>query len=371
MRRQRFPYDTSPLAVVPKHLPVCIQPLADELLSSWLVRVAAANATTLEEVLAAVSCADSSYSNGNMGFDYQLPEEVRHRLSVFCRVPASKIADLEIRNAFVGHRPEWFYARQTTPYRPHLNPSFCLLCLVEQIRGGFPLHVQAVWAAPIFTHCPSHLLPLQTSCNSCRTDAPVEWLATQTRQAILCKHCATPLTARSGKAPHSKGLLTVVSLEASILASTRGCSPDNFWAGSTSAECFMRMIGDLIQLLTHRESGQGPMAAKQFAPEEFRSICALARGIEQPALFTLHHSVRLMIMAAAARFLLGRQGQTFFPSATRIACENPPSCRQLTDGELRFVKARIAGWPKQLQFRLSTFFSESSGVPACSAASGF
>jgi hypothetical protein len=98
----------------PNHLPVCIQPLAGELLSSWLRRVAVGNATTLEEVLAAVSCADSSFSNGNMGFDYQLPEEVRHRLSVFCRIPASKLADLEIRNAFVGHSPKWFYARQSS-----------------------------------------------------------------------------------------------------------------------------------------------------------------------------------------------------------------------------------------------------------------
>jgi hypothetical protein len=62
---------------------------------------------------------------------------------------------------------------------------------------------------------------------------------------------------------------------------------------------------------------------KEFAPEEFRTNCALPRGVEQPALFTLHHLLRLIIMAAAARFLLGRQGRTFFPSATQIACENP------------------------------------------------
>src|SRR5450755_3890075 len=164
---------------------------------------------------------DRRYVVGALSTGRCLPA-VAPSLSVFCGIPASKIAALEISNAFVGHRPEWFFARQTTPYRPHLNPSFCLLCLVEQIRGGFPLHVQAAWAVPIFTHCPSHLVPLQAFCNSCRTGAPVEWLATHPHQAILCKHCATPLTARSGKAPHSKGFLAVVSLEAAILASTRG-----------------------------------------------------------------------------------------------------------------------------------------------------
>jgi hypothetical protein len=49
----------------------------------------------------------------------------------------------------------------------------------------------------------------------------------------------------------------------------------------------------------------------------------LVEGVDQPALFTVHHSVRLIIMSAAARFLLGHQGRTFFASATRIACENP------------------------------------------------
>ena len=108
-------------------------------------------------------------------------------------------------------------------------------------------------------------------------------------------------------------------LEATVLAASRGCSPDGFWAGSTSGECFMRMIGDLIQLLTHREAGQGSMVVKQFAPEEFRCDCPVPRSVEELALFTLHHSVRVMIMAATERFLLGRQSKTFFPFATRIA----------------------------------------------------
>ena len=59
--------------------------------------------------------ADSIFSDEKMGFDYQLPQQIRQRLSVFCRIPAAKIGELEIRNAFVGHRPDWFYARQTTP----------------------------------------------------------------------------------------------------------------------------------------------------------------------------------------------------------------------------------------------------------------
>jgi hypothetical protein len=171
--------------------------------------------------------------------------------------------------------------------------------------------------------------------------------------------------AKKRSATTSPGSHSPVSLEAAILAATHGHSPDRFWAGSTSAECFMRMVGDLIQLLTHRESGEGSMVAKQVAPEEFRCDYPLPRGVEQPTLFTLHHSVRLMIMAASARFLLGRQSQTFFSSSTWIPYERlatfPPSCYQLTDSELRFVQAHLPRWPEQLQFRLSAFFSQPAG----------
>ncbi|MGA7930649.1 MAG: TniB family NTP-binding protein [Candidatus Sulfotelmatobacter sp.] len=115
-----------------------------------------------------------------------------------------------------------------------------------------------------------------------------------------------------------------------------------------------------IQMPPTRESGQGSMAAKRIAPEEFRCACPLPRGVEQPALFILDHSVRVMIMAAIARFLLGRQSHTFFPSQARIPCEPlamlPPSCYRLTDSELRFVQTRFGEWPKELQVRLSAFF---------------
>lgn len=353
------------LVAVPQHLPVCIQPLAGELLSSWLRRLAAANATTLEELLAAVSCVDSSFSSGNMGFDYQLPEEVRHRLSVFCRIPASKIAELEISNAFVGHRPEWFFARQTTPYRPHLSPSFCLPCLAEQIRGGCPLHVQAAWAMPILTHCPLHLVALQALCPSCWIHDPVNWLAAHQRRIILCRRCSKPLTAPSDKKLRGKGLLAVISLESAILAAMRGESPDSCWAGTTSAECFMRMIRDLTQLLTHRESGEGSMVAKQVAPEAFRCAYSLPRGLEEPSLFTLHHSVRLMVMAAIAQFVLGHRRCGSFPSTRQHPTEQLatfPRSWQLTASELRFVQDHFAGWPEQLQLRFSVCFSERGTV---------
>jgi len=107
------------------------------------------------------------------------------------------------------------------------------------------------------------------------------------------------------------------------------------------------------------------MVAKQVAPEAFRCACSLPRGLEEPSLFTLHHSVRLMVMAAIAQFVLGHRSCGFFPSAR----QNPPEqlatfprSWQLTASELRFVQDHFAGWPEQLRLRFSVCFSEPGTV---------
>ena len=107
------------------------------------------------------------------------------------------------------------------------------------------------------------------------------------------------------------------------------------------------------------------MVAKQVAPEAFRCAYALPRGLDEPSLFTLHHSVRLMVMAAIAQFILGHRRCGFFPSGQGHPPEQLatfPRSWQLTDSELRFVQDHFAGWPEQLQPRFSICFSEPGTV---------
>src|SRR3984957_5544429 len=178
------------------------------------------------------------------------PSAARQRLSVFCRIPETTIADLELRHHFPYHAPEWFHGRDMAPYRPHLSPRFCLECLRQQMRDEQVLHVQANWAVPVLTHCQTHLLRLQNYCKSCCSTKPVEWLATARLRKILCKRCCEALLSDPDVELREKRLIAVVSLQAVILRAARGVNPDTFWFGRISAQSFMQVIRDLIALLT-------------------------------------------------------------------------------------------------------------------------
>jgi hypothetical protein len=346
------------LDFVPHHLPVPIEPFQEELLSSWLLRVANANAISREELIEAAAV----HSDNNVivesrpvasSLDYQLNPEARQRLSVFCRIPETTITGLELCHHFPYHAPEWFHGRDLAPYRPHLSPRFCLECLLQQIRNERVLHVQANWAVPVLTHCPTHLLRLQNYCKSCCGTNPVEWLATAPFRKILCKHCFGPLSSEPDMELRDKGLIAVVSLQAVILTAARGVNPDTFWLGRISAQSFMQVVRDLIALLTHRQYGEGPLLAMRLAGDAFQCDSPLPRGIEQPPLFALHHSARVMVIAALAQVLLGSRRDRFFPSASTKWGGIPLlSHHRLTPDELQFVHDRAVDWPEELRRRI-------------------
>jgi hypothetical protein len=150
-----------------------------------------------------------------------------------------------------------------------------------------------------------------------------------------------------------KGLIAVVSLQAVILTAARGVNPDTFWLGRISAQSFMQVIRDLIALLTHRQYGEGPLLAMRLAGDAFQCDSPLPRGIEQPPLFALHHSARVMVIAALAQVLLGSRRDRFFPSASTKWGGIPLlSHHRLTPDELQFVHDRAVDWPEELRRRI-------------------
>jgi hypothetical protein len=89
------------LDFVPHHLPVRIEPFQEELLSSWLLLTANANAISREELIKAAGV----HSDSNVivesrpvasSLDYQLSPDARQRLSVFCRIPETTITSASI-----------------------------------------------------------------------------------------------------------------------------------------------------------------------------------------------------------------------------------------------------------------------------------
>ena len=135
------------------HLPVAPRPLAGELLSSWLGRLAAANALDFGELLELVRVrlapprAGAFYAGG---LDYACSGPVLKALCGLSRLSPSRVAALSLRRRFgpLG----WFWlsheldpchdARHRPMFRPKLLPSYCAECLREQTQGGQPAHLR-------------------------------------------------------------------------------------------------------------------------------------------------------------------------------------------------------------------------------------
>jgi hypothetical protein len=85
----------------PAQLPFAPRPIASELLSSWLLRVAAANLISLRELLDSVA---SRYGPvlSNVPIDYGVPDAAVMALSKFCRVRTKTVRMLDLRHRVSG-----------------------------------------------------------------------------------------------------------------------------------------------------------------------------------------------------------------------------------------------------------------------------
>ena len=140
------------VAVAPARLPFTPRPIPTELVSSWLLRVAAANCVELSELLQGLA---SRYGRvlTNSPIDYGLPDAAAHALSKFCRIAPEKIRALDLRN----RTPHLNLALLLTVQNPlsglmcpRASPSrvrytFCPLCIANQRVT----HVPWVWSWPV------------------------------------------------------------------------------------------------------------------------------------------------------------------------------------------------------------------------------
>jgi hypothetical protein len=112
-------------------------PISAELLSSWLLRVAAANQIPLRELLDAFQSQYGSVLT-NEPMDYAIPEAAVTALSRFFRVAPGTVRMLDLRERLPRVTPAmllrfqnvgWYYPRHA---RERVRYSFCSSCLVEQ-----------------------------------------------------------------------------------------------------------------------------------------------------------------------------------------------------------------------------------------------
>jgi hypothetical protein len=190
-------------AIAPIQLPFSPRPISTELLSSWLLRVAAANLVSPWELLQGF---ESRYGRvlTNVTVDYSLGDAAVAALSRFCRVAPEKIRALDLR-----------------PRSPHLSPAlllgfrfqnallvcpryrlrrvryaFCPLCIASQRV----LHVRWDWSVACLIHCAVHRTPLLDGCPACGEPDPLTFSGLNLSPIRLRQFCAAAFAAG---VPHS------------------------------------------------------------------------------------------------------------------------------------------------------------------------
>jgi TniQ len=257
-----------PFVAFPAHLPLAPRPLAGELLSSWLGRLAAANALDFGELLdlvrvrLALPRAGECYAGG---LDYACSGPALKALSSLSRLSPSRVAALSLKRRFgplgwfwLSHDPYPFYNGQYRRiFRPQLLPSYCAECLREQTQRGQPAHLRAEWALAFLTHCPRHRVGFWACCPDCRQVASMGWgLGRGQPPTRGCGRCAL----RPGIAflepspPLSQPQGRVLALEAALLGAVGGAgraprAPDPDWVGPVRPAAFVRLVRELLEML--------------------------------------------------------------------------------------------------------------------------
>ena len=249
-------------AASPDRLPFAPRPLPQELVSSWLMRVAAANFLSLQELLAGFASRYSIDVDGNI--DFSLPEDTCRGLSRFCRVPPRAIRELTIAHRAPEQSPHLllrFGSRELEHERAsHMRTryAFCRACLSE-----LPIiHAKWEWSFAFLVRCRLHRTTLDDSCPACGRPDPLHFINDERR--VSCRHCqadlcATPEARTDSEPPQP----AAEEIEAAYRAAILGIAPHPSLLRRTTARQFRHFVEDVLMLLT---CSFGPDASLSNAP---------------------------------------------------------------------------------------------------------
>jgi TniQ len=139
----------------PGRLPLAPRPISAELLSSWLMRVAAVNVISLAELLDGLKCRYGPVL-GNAPIDYGLPEMAVIALAKFCRVEPEAIRMLDLGRR-LPHPTSASFLRFTGKFQVSVGSQrvgygFCPLCIAGQTVTHLPWEWSLAWLSRCAIH---------------------------------------------------------------------------------------------------------------------------------------------------------------------------------------------------------------------------
>jgi TniQ len=239
------------VAQAPIQLPFAPKPFRRELFSSWLLRLAAANCVTLEELLAGFQ---ASYPSAPYAFslDVNLDDGLLGFMARFSRVPFRTLSRLSLEKQVSNPEAALLLRVNNNSSRSRLlsrrlGYAFCPYCIAHQRF----VHVPWEWAFACLLHCSVHGTPLGVGCPSCGDLDPLPFGLTPVADQVPCQSCGANLLddpTHKGRGTSSR---TVLEFERGYREALLGAAPDMAPLHGASSAQFRQFVDDALRLVAN------------------------------------------------------------------------------------------------------------------------
>ncbi|MBA3448930.1 MAG: TniQ family protein [Pseudaminobacter sp.] len=212
-------------------LPVAPRPCRDELLSSWMARVACRYGLAAQE-LAGYFAGDGNGFSSPAPIDDRAPTvDQAQAWARACGIDPDRLQRLALSRRYPG-RPRAWYVNRGPEWAPSAvtgSTPVCLACFTDDQSAGHDAYLRAGWMLAERCICPAHGELLHDRCLSCHRHLSVAFRLLDGRAQPVCSYCGLILADRGGEGgrPHDRNLVrTALAVQQRITASVDRESPE-------------------------------------------------------------------------------------------------------------------------------------------------
>ena len=183
-----------------RHLPVAPRPYRDELLSSWLARVACRYGLTAQALVGWLADNFEGISSSRLVDDVLPVAEQVRQWSRGCGVDPERLHRLSLSRRH-PQRPHSWYVSSGPEWAPSALGSspVCLACLAADHAAGRDARLRVDWMRAEHCICPVHGQLLHDRCFRCGRRLSVAFRLREGRACAVCSQCEALLIGRGGE----------------------------------------------------------------------------------------------------------------------------------------------------------------------------
>ncbi len=182
----------------PLRLPVTPRPFRDELLSSWMTRVAARYGLEAPAMFAWLAGQGRGMRSHNLVDDIAPDTELLRLWARACRVDPARLHRLSITSRYPDQPRQWLLERPGVPV--------CLGCFDADVTVGRDCYLRSNWKLADHVACPAHNEILRDRCPACSGQLRVSFRMRGGLLRPFCRKCEALLTGRGGEAERPMGV---------------------------------------------------------------------------------------------------------------------------------------------------------------------